>query len=204
MCRQVLPCTGVSYNARLVAWRCCSSPHIAARTIKRVLPDGAADDVQPFCLVQGSRPACRRRQAATPRSRSMRSRPEACRCGQAPLSSPQRPSWTAAPLPLMLTARRDQVLRRSWRMHYIAVASWSAHMHVLMLPTESISDRQFAAACCDAICVHVSDAGGKRKRWKNRTEQQEAVHKLAQLRYRCVAWICRSTLGVTTIRRRSV
>lgn len=26
--------------------------------------------------------------------------------------------------------------------------------------------------------------GSKRKRWKNRTEQQEAVHKLAQLRYR--------------------
>ena len=40
-----------------------------------------------------------------------------------------------------------------------------------------------------ADVAHADATGSKRKRWKNRTEQQEAVHKLAQLRYRSASML---------------
>lgn len=55
------------------------------------------------------------------------------------------------------------------------------------LSSESTSKLRLACVVLIlAALLHVDgqNDGGKRKRWKNRTEQQEAVHKLAQLRYR--------------------
>ncbi len=55
------------------------------------------------------------------------------------------------------------------------------------LSSESTSKLRLACVVLILAALLYTDGqndGGKRKRWKNRTEQQEAVHKLAQLRYR--------------------